>query len=627
MSRHILNSKGPVRLAALLLLGVVPCVAQLGEPGIWQLKGSAGVSFFSSTDTPVVSPLAPGQTSTYDTTLGDVRMDLDGFLKDPKLLLFNLGFDGELGSNSVDQGSYNNKLVGLTGNTVFLPQSSLPLRLFYLDSRYNTTGSFLTSTNDNSQLGAEWLLRFHRLPRVTLSFIQQRNNIRFPTSLTDVGYRQNLGHIGLEDYWRNWHWTAGLDTNNTISRSAGTLFVPSGVKTNSTVPSLNVTRSFWLDRGYFNFTGYGNFQDNTFGGVSAGKSRLLYLIPSLRLQHSKKLSSQYSYSFTQSQFGGLTGAGILPGNITFLQTPRLNTHAVLGRVDYELRKSVRVFEQVRYFHTTPFSTPREIMSSMTESISGVDFQEAWKSVQVGATYSGTLQAVGTNLHNNATTFSNNFQGRLGWGNAKRIHWVGTALVSKQNYVQQIGAFTNNRVFALEAESTRLKHFRIYGRAERMHIELLNLSGNTKQDSTNFQFQLSNKVWTAGISHGLINGLGALFPASVMQSPFITVPLPVELLIPTPLLNRTGRVTSAFATLRLRRSLELSGNWRKEHDLLAATDQNYSTFEVRALYRIGKVSVEGVLGRYLTEVLPMEGNLTGLRLNRYYIRVSRDFKIF
>jgi len=604
----------------------VPCLAQQTEPGLWQLKGSAGFSAFTSNFVPVAGSPIAGQNSSYSAVAGDLRLGLSGFLKDPKFVLFDLGFAGQLASNGVDKGFYNSDLWGLTGDAILLPRSTYPLRVFYSNNLYDTSGNVLTSTSSSSLFGADWTLRSPRFPRVDVSFTQQTENIRFPTSLTDTGFRQNLGHVSADDIWKNWHWTGGFDLNDTLSRSAGVFVLNTPLTTNSKVPSFSASRSFWADKGYFNFYASGNFQQNLLGQQNVGNSRLIYATPSLRIQHTSKLSSQYAYAFTQSQISGLATA-LLPGAGTiFFSTPRLDTHSLSGRVDYQVRKAVRLFQEVRYTHTTPFVTTVETIKSLTDSVSGIEYQRAWRTVSLSGMYAGDLQFVGTNLNNSAHTFSNNVQGRASWGDLQRLRLTGSFVDSKQNYVAQLGAFAANRQAAVEMETNRLRIFRLYARAERNHVQVLNPSGNTKQDFNGYQVQLSARRISAGYSQGLVEGVGALFPASVTQNPFITVPLPLELLTPTPLLDRTGRLKSAFLTAHLLRNFDVSADWRREKDILATSNQSYRLFEVHALYRVGKITAEGVVGSYLTEVLATEST-SGLRLNRCYLRVARDFKIF
>jgi len=616
-------------LAGLLLAGVAPCAAQYSEPERWRLRGSAGFGLCDSSTTAVAGSPNSGQTSSYDTLEGDLRLGLDGYIKDPKLLLFSLGLGGQLGSNNVDHSGYDSTLWGVTGNATFLPQRAFPLRVFYLDSAYDQAGSVFTSNTRNSLLGGEWMLRTRKLPKLDLSFTQQINKVLFATSLTDVGFKQNLGHVSLEDFWKQWSWRASFDTNNTDSRTAGLFSLPVEYRTQSMVPTFIATRTFWEQRGYFDFYANGNFQNNYVGKQSAGNSTLFYAGPNLRLQHTPKLSSSYSYTYTESRFTGLPVVGIPGAPAIIISTPKVETNAVLGRVDYQIRNPLRFFEQVRYFHTTPVAVTYETINSMVESLTGIEYSRAWRTLQVGASFAGDLQFVGTNFHHGANTFSPDFQGRVAWGDVQRIHLVGSFGDSKQNLVAQIGSFSNNRHAALEAESSRLHVFRIVVRAETFHIELLNPSGRNQQNSTNFQVQLTRRWLTGGFNTGVNNGLGALFPPAVSQIPFITTPLPVELLVPTPLLNRSGRLSGAFLNAQPRRNLAVGVNWRRENYVFANSTQHYGLFDVQATYRIGRFTVQGLVGTYLTKVQQTAPSsaLTGLRLNRVYLRIARDFKVF
>jgi hypothetical protein len=146
------------------------------------------------------------------------------------------------------------------------------------------------------------------------------------------------------------------------------------------------------------------------------------------------------------------------------------------------------------------------------------------------------------------------------------------------------------------------------------------------DYTNYRAQLqTRKIILTGL-RGINDGSGSLFPSDLVQPQFITVPLPIAQLMATPLLNRFSRVTAVALTARMRRNLDIGADWRRENDLLFHALQNYRIWEVRAEYRLGKVTVDGGVGNMFTQ-LGTNTNASGLRINRYYFRIRRDFNFF
>jgi hypothetical protein len=64
----------------------------------------------------------------------------------------------------------------------------------------------------------------------------------------------------------------------------------------------------------------------------------------------------------------------------------------------------------------------------------------------------------------------------------------------------------------------------------------------------------------------------------------------------------------------------------ESDVLATSQPRFRTADVSGRYRVGKVNIQAGFGYYRIEniTIPLRN---GNSLNRYYIRVTRDVKIF
>jgi hypothetical protein len=207
-----------------------------------------------------------------------------------------------------------------------------------------------------------------------------------------------------------------------------------------------------------------------------------------------------------------------------------------------------------------------------------------------------------------------------------VHLTGSYRYDKYNYVQQIGGFATDKRYGVEAETTALPGFRLRGGVERGKLELLNISGDIANHYTNYTAQIETRKIILTGARGVNDGAGALFPTDVMQQQFVTAPLPLAQLLATPLLGRFTRTSSVGATARLRRNLDLGADWRRENDLLFRALQNYRIWEVRGEYRLGKITLDAGLGNMFTQV-NTNVNTSGLKINRYFVRIRRDFNFF
>lgn len=626
----MLRRKGKA-IWVVLILAAAPLTAQK-LPETWHLNGSAGVNLLRDSNTPVISQAPESEvTSINSTAAGDLRLALDGFAKDPRLLPFSLDFSGQRGSNAVDVGSYRNTLIDWGFNSIFLPERPWPLRFYYRKSQYDANGGVFNETSDNSALGLDWTLRLPKLPKITVGYTRLTNKIRLATSLTSSSYDQKLAHLGAQDTWKGWQWTAGVDSYSNVSDALAGLAIPAQYRQDLRVVTGRVRRIFWQKKGEFDLNDRSEWRKSEYPGSGKTTSSDHNLNANLRLQHSPKLSTNYFYTFTRvnlsniSPLGANESTGLVFG-ITFLQPPTFTSHYTGARADYRATEHVDVFEEVRYQHLTPPPSEFELRQTLTESLSGINYQRSWRTWEVAGNYTGHLQSMGTNIGNRNNTFSNDWEGRLAWGNVRRVRLSAMGRASKLNLVEQLGGFSQNKMLRLEAVTARLRPFRLRASAERSHVEFLNQGGNTQQDFTNFSAQLSHPRFSLGATRSLGSGAGALFPEDIRLRSLISIQLPLEQLIYTPLLDRTTRTTSANFLFHLNHSLDISASWRQEKNILKTSDQNFRIFDVHGRYRIGKVTLEAGFGKFNTNIAMIQAR-TGTKINRAYLRVARDFKIF
>ncbi len=612
-------------VGALLLVAFLPCAAQQLPEQRWHFYGTLGLNLTKTTNTPLQQ--TPG--SEYSTAAGDLRLTANGFLKDPRLLPFTLDFAGERGSNSIDTGGFRDTILSWGVNTIFLPQRPFPLRFYYRKSSFGSRGNAFGEDTDNSALGLDWTLKLPKLPHVNVSFGRFANKFRLVKSLSDVSYRDQDFRIGVEHTWKRWECGITFDKYLSTSNSIGLFSLPGDFQAKSQTLGGRLRRLFWEGKGDFNLDSRFQWRKDRFPTGQSSDTSDTFTNANLRLQHSPKLSSNYFYRLSRMEIrttvlgGALPG---LPGDLIVIQPPAFLTHFAGGRLDYRPAKFLWLFQEIRYYHRRPPDTTFEVSRSVTEALPGASVMKIWHGLELEATYTGHVQLMGTNLGNRTHTLSNEAEGRLGWGDARHVRLLATARYGKLNLVDQLGGFSRDRRLRLEAETSRLHRLVLRFTAEHTSTELLNLSGDTRFDATNLGLHLDHRRISLGIVRTLGEGAGALFPEDVRRRQLITIPLPLGVLFFTPLLDRTTRTTAAFLVLRLRRNLDLSGNWRLERNVFSTSTQRFRQAELLARYRLGKFTFESGFSNYRTEVLAAP-RLTGTNINRYLLRVARDFMVF
>jgi hypothetical protein len=613
------------RLAILALLWALPCAAQYGYEPVdrWHMKGTVGFNLFNTGYTPVVNGVS--EPSSYSDIAGDIGLDLSGFLKDPKFLQFDTSFNTQRGATSLTGGDYNDNLLGGGVSLAFLPVSPYPFHLVYRKSAYDTTGSLFGSNNDYSQLNADWTVDLPNLPRLNFSYLGNKNDVRLAESLTDTGFDQTDWGFRAQDTRAGWHWTAGYNFGKINTNGTGALNLISGSKENYKTLTLNASRSFWGDKALFQIDNRGEAFHYVLPQSLSSDNKDWLSLATLRIQHTRKLATSYLYSFSHEDMNNQLTQNSLAG-ISFLAVPRMNTHTAIGRVEYQLFVPLRAFEEVRYFHNTPLTPHFESQTSLAESLTGFMLQKRLRGFDVNTTYALRYSMMGTNLNNSAHTWSNDVDARVGWGNIRRVRLTGLYRYGRYNYVQQIGGYSLDNHYGARLETTALPGFRLSGEAEQGRLQLLNISGKVTMDYTNYRAQVETRKLMIMGMRGLNDGSGGFFPTDLIQPGFITVPLPIAGLIATPLLTRITRITGASITFRPRRNFDVGADWRRENDLLFSSLQNYRIWEVRGQYRLGKITVEGGVGNLFNRITT-EPSVNGLRINRYYVRIRRDFNFF
>lgn len=595
------------------------------EPPHWQVNGFAGFDLTHTSQSQTNVSTSTGQLL----PLGDLRLNADGFLLDPKFLHINGGFDYQKGANTSDRGDLGLGGINAAVSTAFLPNSHIPLRVSYSRTSHGVTGLGLNQSNDDSRLDVQWNVSRPRLPHIVTAFQDYSSTVHVPTSFTDRTFSEKAFNVGLSDIWKDWQWSGSFAMAAGTSAGVTQISPDSSFNDSSRSGFFNLFRGFWDNKARLRFENREVWREDHLAGDGSSSSKELTNNATFDVQIHPKVSLSAGYAFTQVEFlnNGLINAQVAGGGpIQVISLASSNSNSLLGRVDYRPFSWLRLSQDLRETYLTPIDGMAESQTSFTDTSSTLEANHRWKRFDFLGAYTGRFQLAGTTLENKPNSWSNSFIGRVGWGDARFLHLVASAQDTHLNLVEQIGGFSDEKRVALEAETHRVKYFRLHGGADYSQVELLNSSGDTRNRMLTYSAAADHRLFTLAYANSFLDGAGALFPLGLLDHQFLVIPLPIGQLIATPLLNRSTHLQTITFLGRPRRGLEASITWRSEDTVLAASEQTFNVLQADTRYHIGKFTVEGGYSRNLNDVTFITG-LTGTRLAIWYFRIGRDFKVF
>lgn len=594
------------------------------EPSPWHATGFVGFSLTHTSQSMVNQPTETAQLF----PVGDVRLNGDGYLLDPKFLHLNLGFDFQKGANTSDRGDLGMGGINAAVGGIFLPKSHVPFRASYTKSNHGVTGLGLNQNEDDSRLDLQWNMLFPNLPQLTASFQQYSSKVHVPTSFADRTYDDRAFSLGATDLWKGWHWAGNFSVGNGSSAGISPLSLDSLYDHSARTAGFNASRTFWDNKAQLLIENREVWRrDNLIGDGNSTNAEYTDNV-TFSMQVSPKISIDAGYGFAKVDFEGTGIPGVsFPGTgpLQLISLVSSSSHTGSGRLGYRPLKWLRLLQEVRTIRLSPATGVIESRTSFSETASTVSAEQRWRGLDLMASYTGRFQLTGTTLSHLPNSWSNSYRGRVGWGNVRYVRLSGFAQNTRLNLVEQIGGFTNEKSVGLEAETHSLKYFRLRANADYSQVELLNISGDTRNKITSISVQADQRLVTIAFTKSFMDGAGALFPIGLIDTQFLVISLPLSQLIATPLLDRTTHAQTFSLTGRPLRRLEVSLAWRTEDTKLSASDQTFDILQTGARYRLGKFSFEGGYSRFLNDVTVIAG-LSGNRLSIWYFRIGRDFRI-
>jgi len=612
-------------LVSLALLAAFPAYGQYSAPEAprWRITGFAGFDLSHTSQS-----INEGPDNGQLFPLGDLRLNTDGFLLDPRFLHIDAGMDFQKGVNSAERGDLDLGGLNLALGTVFLPKSHVPLRTTYTRTSHGVSGLGLNQNDDDSRLDVEWSMLFPSLPHITAGFQKYDTTVHVPTSFADRSYNELGLNVGVSDAWKQWQWAGNFATGDTSSSGVSGLDLTAPFEGSSRTGSFSASRNFWENKARLRLENRELWRHDTLGGAGSSDSSEFTDTASFNVQLNPQWSVDSGYSFSQLNFQGSTFSNLIPGagQTRLIALNSGTSHTFTGRVNYRPTDWLRLSQEARTTRSTPAEGLLESETSFTDTSSTVSAEHRWHGFDLNGSYTGRFQLAGTTLDRSPSSWSNSFIGRIGWGDVRYVRLSAVGQDSHLNLVEQIGGFTQERRVGFEAETHQFKFFRLRASADRSRMELLNVSGNTRTGLTSFGFQAEHRLFSVSYTRTYADGAGALFPFALLNNQFLVIQLPVGQLLATPLLDRTTHAQSVSLIARPRRRLDVVFVWRQEETQLTASDQTFSTIQADARYHLGRVTLEGGYSRSLNDVMNITG-LVGNRLARWYLRVGRDFRIF
>ncbi|MGE5323465.1 MAG: hypothetical protein ACM3SW_11410 [Actinomycetota bacterium] len=595
------------------------------EPPRWHLNGFAG---FDLTHT----QQSQTNVSTFTNQLfpmGDLRLNGDGFLLDPKFLDISAAYEFQKGANQADRGDLALGGQNVAVNSAFLPKSHLPLRVSYMKTNHGVTGLGLDQNTDDSRLDVQWNVFEPKLPHIFTSFQDYSSTVHVPESFSDRTFDQKSFTVGLSDNWKGWQWSGNYSIAAGTSNGVSQLVLNSMFDNNLRSGGFNAQKSLMDNKAHLRFENREVWQEDHLAGDGSSNTSEMTNNATFDVQVHPKVMLTAGYAFTQLDSNNVSFTNPLgPGSapVQLISLLASTSHSAVGRVDYHPVEWLRLSQDVRETFSTPVPGVTESETSFTDTASSVTAEHRWHRFDFLGSYIGRFQMADTTLDNTPTQWSNSGMGRIAWGDVRYLHVIATVEDQNLNLVEQIGGFTHQKRAALELETHRVKSFRLRASGDYMQVELLNISGDTRDKIVTYTGSAEHRLFTVVYSKIFSDGAGALFPLSLINPQFLVIPLPIDQLIATPLLDRRMNADTVTFLCKPRRRLEAAVSWRREEDQLQTSDQEYNILQADARYHLGKFTLEGGYSRNLFDVTNLTGP-TGTRLAIWYFRIGRDFKVF
>jgi hypothetical protein len=612
-----------------LVVGVLPLflTPSLAQEKPLSLSGVFSTGFYSTRNENSFD-------STVSTIPVGVQFDLSGYLTRPDFLNFRLQPQLSNGPQTYDAGFTNGN--GITASATFLSRRSFPLTISYSNifREQLTYGSLtrisgLRSTNHARSFNLNWQLRAPRLPVISFGFGRTRDDLEpHDPIIPDAHSRSRNYGVTVQDTRWGWHLDGSLRWNKSSSDFANPL-VPDLITTSlaqrDSHYQATARRSLWrqseltLNAGLLkNRSTYNDLpfrQDASFANGLLTMGRGKRWNGNVRVSYNSNLLGAEILRGLSQPASGLTSAAVIPSTPT--GTPfetRVNSLSVSGNARYQVHRDWTLVGSLsRDRVTTPNGGIASAESNSLNSAAGVMFNRTFSWATITTQYTlnvGTLDYA--NIPDSGM-LGHSFSLHAQHGSVEKLEWAGSFTLSTQRVDQLTALRTHNRTAELSVGR------RFYGLIFRGGFGVQQSAfrdGGVDYDSDGLTFRASLEHPRLQLHYFRnvvdANSLQALAAGGGSASATLRI-------IPSSFRTQTLNLRAAPW-----RRVELQFLWTRGHqELDRRLSNDYDQFDVQVGYSFRLLKFQLGYARHDQSFLTLPGYMR----SRFYLRISRPFRVF
>ena len=619
-------------VTVLVALIATPLLAQYtvydAPPPKWSLYGNAGFDFAHNS----LGSQNAGTTGSNTDQLfgGTVDATLNGFISRPEFLMFGASVNDlqNASSNSGNSGNINlpgfdsrNNALGWTAFANFLSGRGMPVYVHYIKTDAGLSSSLFRTNQGTSEFGVDWRGKLPHLPNLDFEYRDSSTDVALPTSLLDNTTSQRIILVNAHDSFLGWKWNGNYSHIGQDLESVGVTPLPQTQNTTATNEDFNIRRGF-MDNLFTFSAGERLTIQNTDGSLGSNDYKLFGYNTSLWFLPSNKWDA--GVTFSHDQYTSHEFAPATPGTpITTIFLPSNTITAITGTTNYRPVSYLTLTGGVTYNDTFVPSEAEQLEKTLTPMF-GAALNRNWHTIDLTAHGMVGYRLTTSNLGQASNGVIDNFGISASRGSLQRLRYTGKVEYNHDILPQVLGSYNNSLRAGVLAETLRWGDWRLTAGADYTKYDTLTIGGLFNNKTVGFNLGASTIKYGLRGFYNHFTGDGAIFPVSLTMNTYL-IDLPLQSLVSSPLLNRTGNNIGLSGFFNWRRWV-INGSFTRENDLLSATEQKYNIVDITVRYTLGKFTLDAGYGRNVlnTGLPPL---VSGTTFNRFRFRITRSFTIF
>lgn len=562
-----------------------------------------------------------------------VQLDLAGYLARPDFISFKVQPQLSGGAQAFDAGFTNGN--GITASATVLSRRSFPLTISYSNvlREQLTYGSLtrisgLRSTNHARSFNLNWQLRAPRLPAVSFDLGRTQDNLEPDDPvIPDAHSRSRNYGVSLRDARWGWQWDGSLRWDQSNSDFANPLepgLITTRMAQRNSHYQAVARRSLW-GRSELTFSGgllknrstYNELpfrQDARFANALLTLGRGRRWNGNLRVAYnSNLLGAEILKGLGQPTLGLTSTAAATSTPAGTLFETRVNSLSVSGNGRYQVHKDWTLVGGVSQDRvTTPDGQVAAAEADSLNGSGGLMFNRRFPWAAVVGQYTVNVGTLDYGNIPDSGILGHSFSLHAQRGSVEKLEWTGSFTLSTQRVDQLTALRTHNRSAELSV-GRRFQGFVVRGGFGMQQSAFRD--GGVDFDSDGFTFRV-------GIEHprlqlhyfrNVVDGnslqarLGSSLPGATLR------------IIPSAFRTQTLSLrTSPW------RRLEVQFFWTRGHqELDRRLNNDYDQFDLQVGYSFRLLAFHLGYARHEQSFLALPGYMR----SRFYLRVSRPFRVF